>query len=367
MIKSCYVHVPFCKKICSYCDFCKNFYNSKIVSKYLEELSNEIKGNYDGEVLKTLYVGGGTPSCLSSFELNKLFSALKMLKLEKDYEFTFECNYEDITESLLKLLKVSRVNRISIGVQSFNKKYEKLLERPLSKEDITSKVSLAKRYFRNVNVDLMYGFPEQSIKYLYKDVLEFLKLDVSHISTYALMIEPNTKLGVRKVLPLSDDKQAKMYEVIVKTLKEHGYKHYEVSNFAKDGFYSLHNLTYWNNEEYYGFGAGASGFVNKLRYDNTKSVVNYIKGSKTVSEEMVNKTQMMTDEVMLGLRKVAGINKRQFFKKYEISFEEAFNVNDLINMGLLLSNDKFVWIPEDKLFISNEVILRVLDNYRLNK
>ncbi len=366
-IKSCYVHIPFCKRICSYCDFCKNFYDEKIVSDYLNALEEEINNNYKGDVLNTLYIGGGTPSSLSNNNLNKLFKMLEKIKLSKDNEFTFECNYDDITEELLVLLKNNRVNRLSIGVQTFNEKYEKILNRKINKEEMIKSINLAKKYFNNINIDLMYALPKESINDLEEDLKAFISLDVKHISTYALIVEEHTKMGLSNLKEVDEDTQSDMYYMIVKYLKNNGYKHYELSNFSKEGYESKHNLTYWKNEEYYGFGAGASGFVNGIRYDNTKSVFNYINGKTRIYEEKVSIEQMLKDEVMLNLRMKNGINKEDFKNKYNISFDKAFNYKDLILKGYLFEIDNNIYIPEDKLFVSNEIILMLLDSYTLNK
>lgn len=366
-IKSCYVHVPFCKKICSYCDFCKNYYDEQVVSNYLDALKIEIKNNYKGEVLNTLYIGGGTPSCLSRDNLKELFKILRTFKLSKDYEFTFECNFEDITEELLSFLKENRVNRLSIGIQSFNKKYEKVLNRIIDKEKMIKNVNLSKSYFDNVNVDLMYALPNESINDLKEDLTNIIKLDVAHVSTYALIIEDHTKLKIDKIKETNEDLQNEMYYGIIKELSKNGYEHYEISNFAKTGYESKHNLTYWNNERYYGFGAGASGFVENKRYDNTKSIKNYISGKTIVYEEILDKKTLMKDEVMLNLRKTSGINKSSFKKKYGLSFNDAFNYKDLVLKGLLNEKEENVFIPFDKLFVSNEIIIMLLDTYTLNK
>lgn len=361
-IKSCYVHVPFCVKICSYCDFCKNYYDEQVVSNYLDALKMEIKNNYKGGVLNTLYIGGGTPSCLSRDNLKELFKILRTFKLSKDYEFTFECNFEDITEELLSFLRENRVNRLSIGIQSFNKKYEKLLNRIIDKEKMIKNVNLSKSYFDNVNVDLMYALPNESINDLKEDLTNIIKLDVAHVSTYALIIEDHTKLKIDKIKETNEDFQNEMYYEIIKELSKNGYEHYEISNFAKTGYESKHNLTYWNNERYYGFGAGASGFVENKRYDNTKSIKNYISGKTIVYEEILDKKTLMKDEVMLNLRKTSGINKETFKNKYNISFDKAFNYKDLKLKGYLNENEANVFIPENKLFISNEIIIMLLEN-----
>ena len=364
MISSIYIHIPFCKNICSYCDFCKNFYNENIVSKYLKCLELEVKEKYNNEVINTLYIGGGTPSSLSLNELNKLFSITNEFELNDEYEFTFECNYDDITEELLILLKQNKVNRVSIGIQTFNKKYSTFLGRKIDKKEMINKIELVKKYFKNINLDLMYGFNSESLSELKEDLESFCKLDVAHISTYCLIIEEHTKLFINKIKEMDEEIQNGMYNLIVETLKKHGYIHYEISNFSKEGFQSKHNLTYWNNNEYYGFGLGASGFVNNVRYDNTKSISNYLKGNTKVYEEFINKEQKIKDEVMLNLRKTNGINKNEFKFKYKKNIKDLFNVDYLINTGYLVEVEKSIYIPEELLFISNEIILKILDSYK---
>ena len=365
MIKSCYIHIPFCKNICSYCDFCKNYYNDEMVSKYIDAIEKEIKDNYKKDVLDTLYIGGGTPSSLSYDNLNKLFNVLKTFKLSNNYEFTFECNFEDITDELLKLLKENKVNRISIGIQTFNDKFEDILSRTIDKDKMFESVSKAKKYFDNINVDLMYAVPTESINDLKKDLINIIKLDVTHVSTYALIIEDHTKLSIKNTKEINDDLQSNMYYMIVNELTKFGYNHYELSNFSKPGYESRHNLTYWKNERYYGFGAGASGFINNTRYDNTKSIINYIKGKTKVYEEKLNKLMLMKDEVMLNLRMTKGINKNDFYNKYKIKLEDAFNYKYLVEEELLEDDGLNVFVKKDKLFISNEVIIRMLDTFNL--
>ena len=366
-IKAIYIHIPFCKNICSYCDFCKNLYNENIVLNYLDSLEKEINNNYKNEEIKTIYIGGGTPSSLSINALSKLFNILNNIKLCNDHEFTFECNYEDITEELLILLKENKVNRISIGLQSFNKKFETILNRKINKDKMIEKINLTKKYFDNINVDLMYGFNNKTTGDLENDLREFLKLDIAHISTYSLILEENTKLFIKGYNSISDEIESSMYYKILSTLKKHGYNHYELSNFSKIGFESKHNLTYWNNEEYYGFGAGASGFINNIRYDNTKSVFNYINGKTKVYEEKITFEQSIKDEVMLNLRKTKGINKEGFKDKYKIDIHDAFDIKSLVNDNLLIDSLENLFIPEDKLFISNYVIIKFFDKFKLEK
>lgn len=365
-IKSCYIHIPFCKKICSYCDFCKNFYNDNIIDSYLNSLEKEIKKIYKGDILNTIYIGGGTPSSLSITNLEKLFNMLKIFKLSNNYEYTFECNYEDINDELLNILKTNKVNRLSIGIQTFNEKYSKVLNRNINKTEIIKKVFLAKKYFNNINIDLMYALPNQNIEDLKKDLKEFIKLDITHISTYSLIVEEHTKLYIDKIKEVSDDIQSDMYYLIVKTLKENGYNHYEISNFSKEGYFSKHNLTYWNNDNYYGFGLGASSFMGNKRIDNTRSINNYINGKIIMNEDSLDTEGLIKDEVMLSLRKTSGINKKVFYNKYNKKISDVFNYKDILKNNLLEENDNYLFIPEDKLFISNEIILQLLDSYILN-
>ena len=364
-IKSCYIHIPFCKNICSYCDFCKNYYDKKIVNKYLKSLENEIKLNYKNNVLDTLYIGGGTPSSLDFEELETLFSILNIFKLNKNYEYTFECNYEDINLELLKLLKKNRVNRLSVGIQTFNERYSDILNRNIKKEEIINKISLAKKYFNNINVDLIYALPNQSIEDLVKDLGFFVKLNINHISTYSLMIEKNTLLYIKGIKQLDDDLQNKMYYKIIDFLRENGFYHYEISNFSKKGFESKHNINYWKNNNYYGFGSGASGFINNVRYDNTKSIFNYIKGKYIINNEVLDKDMLMKDEVMLNLRMINGISKNDFKARYNISLDKAFDYSFLVDNKFLNENKNNLYINEKYLFVSNVIINKILDNFKL--
>ena len=287
MVKSAYIHIPFCNNICSYCDFCKLLYNKNFVKKYLDALEKEITNNYKNEILDTIYVGGGTPSSLSVSELNKLFSIIKIFKLSKEYEFTFEVNIEDITEEKLEILKENKVNRLSIGIESFNDKYLKYLGRNYTSDIISERVELAKKYFDNINVDLMYALKNESLDDLEKDVDKILKLDIKHISCYSLIIEKNTKLYIDNTKYISDDLDSDMYDLIDKKL-ENKYHRYEVSNYSITSYESRHNLTYWENNEYYGFGLGAAGYIDNIRYSHiinpiTKNPSNYTKSVTVIT------------------------------------------------------------------------------------
>ena len=353
---SVYIHIPFCKKICKYCDFCKIFYNEELVDKYLNTLEKEIKTYYKNDLIKTIYIGGGTPSSLNEKQLLKLMETIKVFKLNKNYEFTFECNIEDINKNLLKILQENKVNRLSIGIESFNKKILNTLGRHYN-FDINEKINLAKKYFSNINIDLMYGINNQTIKGLEDDLNQFVSLDITHISIYSLILEDNTILKINNYQELDEDIQREMYDYIRKYLSKNGYIHYEISNFAKPNYYSRHNLTYWNNNEYYGFGLGSSGFIEDVRYENTRSINKYLKNNYRLNEEYMTKEKNMENEMILGLRKVRGINKNTFYKKYNVYPEEIFNINKLNK------NKNNYYISLKYLYISNYILCDFIDNF----
>lgn len=359
-MRSVYIHIPFCKSICSYCDFCKFLHEEVYASEYLNELSREIDKYYDNDKIRTLYIGGGTPSVLSINNLKKLFEIIKKFDTSLLEEFTFEMNIDDITEEKLLLLKTNNVNRISIGVQSFNEINLKYLNRKHTKSEIIKNINLAKNYFTNINVDLMFALPIENFNTLKKDVKEILKLNVSHISTYSLIIEQNTVLSYNKVKPIEEDLDYKMYSYILKELKKNGYNHYEVSNFAKEGYQSKHNLNYWQNDEYYGFGLGAHGFISELRYENTRSFNTYLKGNYRFNELVLSKREDMENEVILGLRKLEGINIVNFFNKYKTNIQDEFNITPLLKNGLLKIKDNNIYIPEEKIYIMNSILNEIL-------
>lgn len=357
---SVYIHIPFCTNICSYCDFCKLYYNKKFVKKYLISLENEIKLNYKGELIKTLYIGGGTPSSLDINELKKLFEIIKTFNFDKEYEFTIECNIENIDEEKLILFKNNNVNRISYGIQTFNHKFLKYLNRNHTKEDVINKINLTKKYFNNINIDLIYALKEQTLNDLEKDIDFFLKLNINHISTYSLIIEPHTKLYINKEKNIDEDLDYEMYRLICNKLKENHFVHYEVSNFAKKGYESKHNLTYWNNLNYYGFGLGASGYIDNIRYTNTKDINKYCNGKYLLEYDKLSNKEIMENELILGLRKLTGISIKEFKKKYNKNIEDVFNISNLIKEGKLVKKNNNLYINEDNIYLSNDVLINFI-------
>ena len=360
-MKSAYIHIPFCSTICSYCDFCKQFYKKENVDKYLKSLREEITDRYNDEILSTLYIGGGTPSCLNNNELEELFDILSIIKLSKDYEFTFECNVNDINENLIKLLKRSRVNRISIGIESFNKDKLKFMERSANFDDVKTKIDLIRNFgIDNINIDLMYAIPNESLKDLKKDIKLFLKLKPDHISTYSLIYENNTKISLTDNYKISEELELEMYNYITRKLKKKKYIHYEISNYSLLNKESIHNLTYWNNEEYYGFGLGAHGYIDGIRYENTKNFNKYLDGDYVSKQEILGVKEKQENEIILGLRKIKGINLKEFYDKYGVNLQEVFPVKPLIKNKDLIYKDGYLFINPDKIYIMNEILLKMI-------
>ena len=356
MVKSVYIHIPFCNHICSYCDFCKVLKNKKWVNDYLNSLEYEIKNNYKGEILSTIYIGGGTPSCLDIDELKKLFDITKEFKLNKEYEFTIECNIEDINEEKLKLFKENNINRLSIGVQTFNDKYLKYLNRSYKSDEILEKIDLVKKYFNNINIDLIYAIKDQTLEELKEDLTKIINLDIPHVSCYSLMIEENTKLFIDNEKQIDEDLDYEMYKLIDSSFKDI-YNRYEVSNYSKKGYESKHNLTYWNNEEYYGFGVSASGYINNIRYTNTKNLNKYINQNYEKEEEKLTKDDIIKYEIILGFRLTNGINKKDFFNKYNVNLIDLYNINELIKKEYLINDNDYIKVNKEYIYVLNDILV----------
>ena len=360
-MKSVYIHIPFCKTICSYCDFCKQFYNETNVKKYLESLKEEIKDRYHDDVLDTLYIGGGTPSSLNMKELNELFDIIKMLDLSNIKEFTFECNVNDITEELINFLYKNKVNRISIGIESFDKEKLKFMERFSDYDDVKRKIEMIRRIgINNINVDLMYAIPGETLKILKNDLNLILKLKPDHISTYSLILEEYTKLSLKNIVPIEEEVELEMYNYIRKKLKSKKYNHYEVSNFSLSNKESIHNLNYWNNEEYYGFGLGAHGYIDGIRYENTKNFNKYSELNFVSKQEIVGIREKQENELMLGLRKINGINLVDFFNKYEVNMQDVFPVKPLLKNKDLIYKNGNIFINPERIYVMNEILLKLI-------
>ena len=363
---SAYVHIPFCTQICYYCDFSKVFIKNQPVDSYLEHLIEEYD-SYDIKKLRTLYIGGGTPTALSApqlaFLLEKLTDKLDLSYLE---ELTIEANPGDLDEEKIAVLKDSPVNRVSLGVQTFNDRMLKQIGRSHSEKDIYENIAnLKKAGFDNISIDLIYALPKQTMEDVKTNVAKAIALDIPHMSLYSLILENHTVFMNRMrrgKLPLpKEDLEAEMFEYIIAELEKAGFEHYEISNFSKPGFESRHNLMYWDNAEYYGIGAGASGYVNGVRYKNHGPIRHYLQaveaGNARVQEEVLTLKEKMEEELFLGLRKKSGVSKKRFEEKFGLSFEDQYGavVSELTEQGLLVPDKDIVRMTKKGLFLGDTV------------
>ena len=354
-----YIHIPFCKKICNYCDFCKVYYESRLVDKYLDSLELEIKNRYKGELVDTIYIGGGTPSSLSIDQLNRLFDIIKIFKLKDDYEFTTECNIESIDSEKLKLFKDNRVNRLSFGVESFDSEILKILGRYHSEEMIFNNINLSKKYFDNISIDLIYGVND-NIDIVKMDIEKFLKLGINHVSCYSLILEENTKLYIDNHKYIAEDIDRMMFDYIDDTLVKNGYRHYEISNYAKDGYESRHNINYWLNGSYYGFGLGAVSYLDNHRISNTKNMSKYLDNKYIMNKNYEDNNIRKENDLILGLRLIDGIDYNLFNKKYNDNLLDKDIIKKLIDDGLLEIENNYLRCRYEYIYLLNDVLVEIM-------
>ena len=364
-VRSAYIHIPFCVRICTYCDFNKYFIQNQPVDEYIDCLIAEMSTREVKEI-ETMFVGGGTPTALSVAQLTKLLEAIQRLFTIRG-EFAFEVNPDELTREKVQLLKAYGVNRLSMGVQTFKPELLEILGRTHKTDDIYNAVTYAREAgIPSISLDLMYHLPGQTLED-FKDSLErALSMDIDHISSYGLILEPKTQFynlyrkGKLKIP--SEDLGAEMYQYLMHRLEQSEFHQYEISNFAKSGHESEHNKVYWKNEGYYGFGAGASGYVNGERYTNVNPVNHYIKKVKqgerpVLSQDYPNRKEQMEEEMFLGLRMNRGVDKTKFERKFDQTVEAVFGqtLEDLIRRHLLSDNGQFLSLTERGRVIGNEV------------
>ena len=368
---SAYVHIPFCTQICYYCDFSKVFIKNQPVDSYLEHLLEEFR-SYDIQKLRTLYIGGGTPTALSASQLEVLLKGLtKNLDLSALEELTIEANPGDLDADKIAVLENSAVNRVSLGVQTFDDKMLKKIGRSHLEKDIYENIDRLKLAgFDNISIDLIYALPGQTMEQVKENVAKAIGLDIPHMSLYSLILENHTVFMNRMrrgKLPLpKEELEAEMFEYIIAELERAGFEHYEISNFSKIGFESRHNLMYWDNAEYYGIGAGASGYVNGVRYKNHGPIRHYLsaveEGNARITEEHLSQKEQMEEEMFLGLRKKSGVSMARFEEKFGRSFDELYGeiVRDLVQKGLMQIEGDRVRMTKRGLFLGDTVAERFI-------
>jgi len=373
-----YVHIPFCAKKCNYCDFYSLASGEDEKKAYIEALKREIreaaKNVNDEYRVYTIYFGGGTPSIIKAYYIKEILDEIRSgFKLYEDGffpEITIECNPKTVDMEKLLVYKEAGINRISLGLQSTNDDELRLLGRIHTYEDFLDSYDMVRKScFTNVNIDLMSAIPKQKITTYERSLDELIKLNPEHISSYSLIIEEGTNFYQKyadnapfvKDLPSEEEDRA-MYELTLERLKEAGYKRYEISNYAKDGYYSKHNTSYWERVPYLGFGVGASSLFENERYDNVGNLKEYIKHAG-ISDVRRNITKLslkdeMSEFMFLGLRLIDGISKQAFTKKFTFTVEEIFGdvVKKHINNELLIDNGDFLKLSDRGLDISNYVL-----------
>lgn len=369
--KAAYIHIPFCSHICYYCDFNKVFIEGQPVDEYIELLIREMeltKHKYDIQPLETLYVGGGTPSSLNPKQMERLLDGIHQhLSLQKDAEFTMELNPDDGTPELLSAMKEGGVNRLSMGVQTFNNDLLKAIGRKHTKETAIRTIENARKVgFENMSIDLIFRLPKQTIADFEENLKMAMALDLPHYSIYSLILEQKTvfyNLMRQGKLPLpTQDEEADMFELAISEMESFGRKHYEISNYALPGFESRHNLHYWNADEYYAFGAGAHGYVNGVRYQNNGPIQHYLtplrKGELPIfSKNLLTKKQCIEEFMFLGLRKFSGVSKREFKERFGNSMDEIYKdtLMQLIEEGLIKTTDNGYVLTHKGKFLGNNV------------
>lgn len=368
---SAYVHIPFCTQICYYCDFSKVFIKNQPVDSYLEHLLEEFQ-SYDIQKLRTLYIGGGTPTALSAPQLEVLLDGLtKKLNLSVLEELTIEANPGDLDADKIAVLKNSAVNRVSLGVQTFDDKMLKKIGRSHLEKDIYENIDRLKLAgFDNISIDLIYALPGQTMEQVKENVAKAIGLDIPHMSLYSLILENHTVFMNRMrrgKFPLpKEELEAEMFEYIIAELERAGFEHYEISNFSKPSFESRHNLMYWDNAEYYGIGAGASGYVNGVRYKNHGPIRHYLsaveEGNARITEEHLSQKEQMEEEMFLGLRKKSGVSMARFEEKFGRSFDGLYGeiVKDLVQHGLMQIDGDRVRMTKRGLFLGDTVAERFI-------
>ena len=361
-MRGLYIHIPFCKRICTYCDFTKRVpKNKEMIDEYLKYLKEELfsyKKYFDS--VDTIYIGGGTPTLLDLDELKVLFDMLKDFKNIKEY--TIEINPETLTIDKVKLFKKYGLNRFSIGVESFDENILKVLGRSHTKKDVYNAVNMLKKEgLNNINIDLIFAAPGSNLSSIENDLKEFYKLDIKHLSYYSLILEEKTilhHLYTHNKLQLIDNElEAKMYEFIINDLEKNGFKQYEISNFSKEGYKSIHNLKYWDNKEYIGVGLGASGYLDSTRYTNENLLKNYYKKYRK-TEEFIDKNTKFSEEMILGLRKIDGINIDYVNKTYEKDILNDYkDIKKYIESKDLAIDNGYIHLTKKGLLIANDIFV----------
>lgn len=370
-----YIHIPFCVKKCAYCDFLSSVQNEESREKYVNALVREIKEYRHLQaqyVVSTIFIGGGTPSILSSNQIRRIFEALHCtFKFVKDTEITIEANPGTVTKEKLDLYRACGINRISFGLQTTNNEELRLLGRIHTYEEFLESYSLARSCgFTNINVDLISAIPKQTVSSWEETLLNVVALNPEHISAYSLIVEEGTPFasiygeGAPKEGDLpSEEEERNIYYQTKNLLKEAGYQHYEISNYAKEGKACRHNMGYWKRKDYLGIGLGAASFFEETRYHNTSDFTYYLDNSEKPEQihqdiQVLSTEEQMEEFMFLGLRMVEGVSKKEFEQCFGRSIEECYEkqLKKLQKEELLEITDDRIILTEHGIDVSNYVL-----------
>ncbi|KPI50149.1 coproporphyrinogen III oxidase [Clostridioides difficile] len=387
-----YIHIPFCVKKCKYCDF--NSYKMDIDAKkrYIEDLKIEMelysnklykdnkykkKEDYhlnSDDTITSIFVGGGTPSILTSDEIREIFTSVRaMFNIDKNAEITIECNPGTLTLEKLKTMKDIGINRLSIGLQAVQEQHLNFIGRIHTYEEFEKNYKDALSVgFKNINIDLMYSLPNQTLCDWKETLQKVSDLNPTHISAYSLILEEGTELynmyENNKFELIDENMDIEMYEYTINYLKSKGYNQYEISNYSKDGYNCEHNILYWECEHYIGLGAGASGYINKNRYNNLESLDDYhlslTKREKPIQEnEILSEKDMIEEKIFMGLRMNKGIEFEDFKKKFGIDFREKYNkqIEMLLDRKLINQSFEGIQLTQKGREISNSIFIEFME------
>lgn len=363
-MKGLYVHIPFCIKKCKYCDFNSFSFKKDDKKRYLNALYKQME-NYRGEKLDTVFVGGGTPTCLENGEIEKLLKKINdVFSLSEDCEFTMEANPGTVDSKKLEIMLTGGVNRLSVGVQSFNDGELAAIGRIHSADEAERTISAAKACgFKNISIDLMSALPGQTSESFEKSLKKAIDLNPQHISCYSLILEDGTPLYKEyienKLILPDEDTERYMYSRACEILEQNGYYRYEISNFAKNGKRSRHNLKYWNCDEYIGIGLSAHSYLDGKRFSNTNDFEQYNSGEFfSGEEEILSKEDKISEFMFMGLRKTEGVSKTEFLNRFSIAMEDVFAkpILKFVKMGMLIDENDFIRLSDDAVSVSNRIM-----------
>ena len=332
MSKGLYIHIPFCKHICAYCDFPKMVSNNqKLIDEYISKIIDEFD-LYDYKDVDTIYIGGGTPNSLDIYNLEKLLKKISSLNIQSK-EYSIEINPEFLTLEQVLLFKKYGINRVSLGAESLDDEILKYLGRHHTKKDIINSINLLKENgFENINLDFIYAHPLDTKDKLSKMLDEIIKLDIPHLSFYTLILEDKTLFSYKKIKMLDEDLVSDLMDIV--NLKLSNYHHYEISNYAKKDFESIHNIHYWKTDEYIGIGMGASGYINGVRYDNFKTIKKYLINTRD-QENSLSLEDKKREYFIMGLRLLDGLSINEYKKRFFSNPLDDFNFERLLKYELI--------------------------------